>query len=943
MSIPKADTLSDRLVASVSELLLAETSAKRVDAARSLGQTKSKACVKYLIQALADDSAEVRLAAAEGLAEIGDPAGIEPLKGLLEKEKDTSGNHSALRGAIDKLVVAESVRRSQMTTAPRLLEASYQEIERTLRASAAKLRANSGDGRSGPLTREEESPGSAGPAGDLFSENPVIESSHEKRQNLEETYLRAAREPEVIEEARRRSNEEASRRTDEELRNLQAEEEYLANLKEDLARRRSQIEEVRRIATEESQRIEAIETRIVQDETARRARLEDNLRLEADTRVRLEAEHLRFESLQREAAEQRELMEEQEHSLARVRQLRPATEATYRQESDQLNQELAALQQANEQLSRLRAGVDAARQRSEEEVLRLREAHELIQKEEVARRAADDERIALEVETKVRLDEATRRLEEARRRDAESRRRIEEEARLRSQEDNRRLTELNALRKQREEEAANRAAQEEELKAQIEAIREATQNRLKAIEEAEAVKQSEAAAYQRAEEQAKTRAAETDRRRAEEDARLKAEYESWVRLEEEARRHSEAQRQMITSARLRAEEEGRRLEELEQQALLQAEQEREQFNNARLRKEQQTKSRDELSRLKETTEREAMELAVKGQELLTQIEVIRQMAGDHRRTIEANNRQLATAEEEFRLLELEKLTSAEAFKLTVAEQTNRLAELDAELDQVAGELRGQAERKVQLEAEIAALQLSSAEHGRQIEIAEAQRREEEEKIARAGAVLAEKQKQARQKAEQEEKERQDYEAATARIEEEARQRAKTEADRRSEQRKLQIEVEEKALIERNEELNRRRAEIDVARNIAEEEARRLAEIQARISDGETARRRAEHERLRLGSEVRLKAQREQDRLKETRDRIADAHKEIGELRHRAEEEERELQELRAAIAKYEKQALDRIKIKDSLTARLRNLTDQPESPERPKGDANQPTSQTNNR
>ena len=136
-----ADNLSDRLVSSVSDLLLGETSAKRVEAARSLGQTRSKAAVRYLIQALSDDAPEVRLAAAESLAEVGDPAGIDPLKRLLETE--TSISKESLRAAIDKLEVTESVRRSQSATAPRLLEASYQEIERTLKASAVKLKANS--------------------------------------------------------------------------------------------------------------------------------------------------------------------------------------------------------------------------------------------------------------------------------------------------------------------------------------------------------------------------------------------------------------------------------------------------------------------------------------------------------------------------------------------------------------------------------------------------------------------------------------------------------------------------------------------------------------------------------------------------------------------------------------------------------------------------------
>ena len=85
---------------------------------------------------------------------------------------------------------------------------------------------------------------------------------------------------------------------------------------------------------------------------------------------------------------------------------------------------------------------------------------------------------------------------------------------------------------------------------------------------------------------------------------------------------------------------------------------------------------------------------------------------------------------------------------------------------------------------------------------------------------------------------------------------------------------------------------------------------------ETAQRRAEQERLRLEAEVRLRAQKEEERLKETRERIAEAHKEIGALRHRADEEERELEGSAWPLsARAEKASEKRPRLKKSLTAR----------------------------
>src|SRR3954468_6432106 len=139
--------------------------------------------------------------------------------------------------------------------------------------------------------------------------------------------------------------------------------------------------------------------------------------------------------------------------------------------------------------------------------------------------------------------------------------------------------------------------------------------------------------------------------------------------------------------------------------------------------------------------------------------------------------QRAAAGGEARLFELEKLSSIEATRLLTTEQRTRLAELDAELDGVAAEVRGQTERNQQLQSEIDALKLSRAEHAKAIELAEAERKAEEERLDQLRQVAVEKEQQGRQKAEQEEAERQARRAAAAQAEEEVRNRAKAEAER----------------------------------------------------------------------------------------------------------------------------------------------------------------------
>lgn len=651
--------LSDLLVKSITDLLLAQTSEERVQAARALGETRSKTAISYLIKALADEAAEVRLAAVNSLAEIGGLASIDALKTLLDTETDPAVSRSVILNAISRIesAAARQSRPAETVTASKLIEPVYREIQRTVAYSPpTSMPATDASAFRGAEDRSRLS-------NSVFHESAQFDEAREKQLGLGEAYRRAAEERELLEKARRQAHEDASRRAEEVLRSLQSDEESLVHLEQSLTARRAQLERGHQIATAEAARLDELERRLAIDENNRQQLEAERLRLQAESRARAEAERSELERLRFETAEQQQRVKEYELSLERLGKLRTTSEAYYREQSGLLTAELNSLRQAGEEVTRLVAGAEAARQRAEEEIARLEETHKRIEVEEDARRAADHERLALELETKVRADEARRRLEEARNRDIEGRRQIEKEARRSELEGTYRLGRLNALRKQREEEAQQRVMEEEKLRASIDAIREATQERLKAIEEAELLKQTEMATFQQAQEQAQSRLAEAMRRRDEEDARLKAEYEFCLQVEDEAHRRVEEKRQLISEARQRAEAAHRRLEELDEEVRLQAIQDEMLANEARQRAEDQAKRIERLEAERKQAEAETLELIAKEQEILAGIETFRKTAADVRKKLAEHEAERVNGYRESLVMELDEMTSAESLRL----------------------------------------------------------------------------------------------------------------------------------------------------------------------------------------------------------------------------------------------------------------------------------------
>ena len=228
-------------------------------------------------------------------------------------------------------------------------------------------------------------------------------------------------------------------------------------------------------------------------------------------------------------------------------------DARAQEEEDKIEEELLAIQQAEEEKRIARE----EKERAEE--LRLKAEEEAKIAEEKIRKAEEKAKKA-EEDAKRKAEEKARKAEEERRKAAEEAKRLEEKrileeieakkkaaAEAKRIEEERRIAEEEAARKA-EEEAARKAEKERLRAAEEEAARKAEEERLRAEEEA----------ARKAEEEA--RKAEEERLKAEEEAR-KAEEE---RLRaEEARKAEEARRKAEEEAARKAEEE-RRLKEIEQ-------------------------------------------------------------------------------------------------------------------------------------------------------------------------------------------------------------------------------------------------------------------------------------------------------------------------------------------------------------------------------------------
>ncbi|MDT4895798.1 MAG: hypothetical protein QOH25_875 [Acidobacteriota bacterium] len=327
------------------KLRTADAPAERAAAARSLGYVQDKSTTLHLVVALEDDAPEVRRAAVESLAELRDPAAIQPLKSLLKTERDRKVSRSLIKRAIEASAAVEEEETTTLTSAP----APAPELETvTVETPPAVIEEDASS------VAEAETP-------TLEAESPVAEAEQptaaladvSSTEILPELVASAA--PSLVaaeidteaEEAaaRREAEEEAARqRAIEEERARAAEERRQA---EEAAQLKAQEEEAARVrAEEERERVEE-EARLKAEEEARHAE-EERLRLAEEARQRAEASQRRAE----EEARQRE--EEEARRLAEAEAQRRA------EEEQRLAAEAEARARAEEEEARRIAAEEAA-------------------------------------------------------------------------------------------------------------------------------------------------------------------------------------------------------------------------------------------------------------------------------------------------------------------------------------------------------------------------------------------------------------------------------------------------------------------------------------------------------------------------------------------------------------------------------------------------------
>ena len=85
------------------DLLMEDSAANRVAAARKLAKSGNRSATSYLIAALSDSSLEVRIAAAESLGQLGDLAEMTHLRDLLARGTQNETEQRVISEAIHSI------------------------------------------------------------------------------------------------------------------------------------------------------------------------------------------------------------------------------------------------------------------------------------------------------------------------------------------------------------------------------------------------------------------------------------------------------------------------------------------------------------------------------------------------------------------------------------------------------------------------------------------------------------------------------------------------------------------------------------------------------------------------------------------------------------------------------------------------------------------------
>jgi hypothetical protein len=355
----------DYLDEATRKLRTADAPAERAAAARALGYVQDKATTMHLVVALEDSMPEVRRAAVESLAELRDPAAVQPLKSLLKRERDKKVSRSLIKRAIEASAAAAAKEEETTTlTAPATTPALETETV-TLEAEAPAIEAEqpTASALADVSPAEAVSDIVAVAALPLVSEEIDTEAEEAARREAEEEAARQrAEESRQAEEATRVQAEEATRlQAEEEAARLKAEAEArLAAEAEALERRqaeeeatrlRAEEEERERVAAEERRQAEEIAARLKVEQEAARKRAEEKEALRLEEARRAEEERLRLEEEARQRAEAEQKRAEEEAARLRV----AAEEQRQREEAEEARRLAAEAEEQRRKIEEERA------------------------------------------------------------------------------------------------------------------------------------------------------------------------------------------------------------------------------------------------------------------------------------------------------------------------------------------------------------------------------------------------------------------------------------------------------------------------------------------------------------------------------------------------------------------------------------------------------------
>jgi hypothetical protein len=530
----------------VETLRTASTPSERVAAAKALGLVGSQRATAHLIAAMFDEDAEVRTAAEEALAKLGDTTAAKTSPDVFLKQAKDS----------EKSKVTEvSAAMTEDTSGTAVVEEGVQDARASARveeAASTKVAGDSGRGaRVAGKTDEAATSKSRLQDTGAKVEQPAVEAgsktaqarTHAKAKETaaakSKTSGQASRVDQAAEAAPQTTvqvppvklvadpnatkeehdllmQEQAVRTTVEQLHQqivetIAAHEasvnetrwraERETKLRNEAVARRREEEELRKQAEQEAERRRLQEIEAVKAEILARSKAEEEAHrlAEGETRLRLDATALRHQA--EELARKRTAMAlarmkaAEAAQLAEAQRARQKAEEQHTAEVHRLRSEEENLRNASAEATRRRAEVEAARERAERDAEKLLEAKGRMQTAEEARAKAEAERLKVEAELRQRMETQERLLTEARRHAEEEQARLEDEVRRHTEAETNRLAELEVMRTKAEVEAKQRAEREQQIRSQLDSLRIADAEVRKRIEDAEVRRRAAEDAY----------------------------------------------------------------------------------------------------------------------------------------------------------------------------------------------------------------------------------------------------------------------------------------------------------------------------------------------------------------------------------------------------------------------------------------------------------------